>query len=389
MKGGISMTEEKIYADDYSCSFGDPESFIDFLADRKESSRWMTAPSKKLHFEAIEKGTPAANQIMQIHMNDGKAEIIADTMANTAVLLSVNGEQIPVRSCAVKTILERARISGYALSKVETTVFAQILNYCMNVASGDSLIKVADEKVSAVHGGDEKDYRVLDMQVMFRKVKDYLDERFPGNHFVTGHFDHAFAIGIWRLDGQADQLLKTYRQELAAKGIDNTGIKPALRFMTSDVGMSGANLYPTLMVGSSNRLVPLGYPLKTEHKGKADMDYFDEQLNLLYARYEEALDRQMKLLNIDIVHSATALLGVLKRIGAPKKASYEALEYFKVQHGDTPCTAYELYLYMTEVIFSAQCEGASAARVAQLEEIVSRALSVNWHEYDRPGEFVW
>jgi hypothetical protein len=119
------------------------------------------------------------------------------------------------------------------------------------------------------------------------------------------------------------------------------------------------------------------------------MDYFDEQLNLLYARYEEALDRQMKLLNIDIVHSATALLGVLKRIGAPKKASYEALEYFKVQHGDTPCTAYELYLYMTEVIFSAQCEGASAARVAQLEEIVSRALSVNWHEYDRPGEFVW
>ena len=349
----------------------------------------MTAPSKKLHFEAIEKGTPAANQIMQIHMNDGKAEIIADTMANTAVLLSVNGEQIPVRSCAVKTILERARISGYALSKVETTVFAQILNYCMNVASGDSLIKVADEKVSAVHGGDEKDYRVLDMQVMFLKVKDYLDERFPGNHFVTGHFDHAFAIGIWRLDGQADQLLKTYRQELAAKGIDNTGIKPALRFMTSDVGMSGANLYPTLMVGSSNRLVPLGYPLKTEHKGKADMDYFDEQLNLLYARYEEALDRQMKLLNIDIVQSATTLLGVLKRIGAPKKASYEALEYFKVQHGDTPCTAYELYLYMTEVIFSAQCEGASAARVAQLEEIVSRALSVNWHEYDRPGEFVW
>lgn len=383
------MTEDKIYADDYSCSFSDTGDLIDFLAERKESSRWMTAPSKQLHFEAIEEGTPAANQIMQIHMNDGKAEILADTMANTAVLLSVNGEKIPVRSCAVKTILERARISGYALSKVETTVFTQILNYCMNVASGNSLIKVADDKVSAVHGGDEKDYQVLDMQLMFEKVKDYLDANFPGNRFVTGHFDHVFAIGIWRLDGQADQLLKTYRQELAAKGIDNTGIKPALRFMTSDVGMSGANLYPTLMVGSSNRLVPLGYPLKTEHKGKADMDYFEEQLNLLYARYEEALDRQMKLLNIDIVHSATALMGVLKRVGAPKKASYEALEYFKVQHGDTPCTAYELYLYMTEVIFSAQCEGASASRTAQLEEIISRALSVNWHEYDRPGEFVW
>jgi hypothetical protein len=24
-----------------------------------------------------------------------------------------------------------------------------------------------------------------------------------------------------------------------------------------------------------------------------------------------------------------------------------------------------------------------------LEEIVSRALNVNWHEYDHPGDFKW
>ena len=119
------------------------------------------------------------------------------------------------------------------------------------------------------------------------------------------------------------------------------------------------------------------------------MDFFDEQLSLLYARFTEAIEKQTKLLNIEVRYPATTLLGVLKRIGAPKKASYEAQDMFIAQNGDKPCTAYELYLAMSEVIFILQCEGASGSRIAQLEEIVARALRVNWSEYDRPGAFTW
>jgi hypothetical protein len=46
-------------------------------------------------------------------------------------------------------------------------------------------------------------------------------------------------------------------------------------------------------------------------------------------------------------------------------------------------------MQMSDVIFSAQCEGASGTRIAQLEEIIARALHVNWSDYDRPGEFRW
>lgn len=52
------------------------------------------------------------------------------------------------------------------------------------------------------------------------------------------------------------------------------------------------------------------------------------------------------------------MLGVLKRIGVPKKASFEAVDQFVAQNRDQPCTAYEIYLAMSEVIFMAQCEGA-------------------------------
>jgi hypothetical protein len=384
------MMENKVFADSYNCSFRDPGEFLDFLKDRKENSVWMTAPSKSLHFQPIEKDTPVGNLYMQVYQHDGRADILADTMENTSLLMSVNGTEYPVRSCAIKTILERARISGHALNKVSASVFTAILNYCMDVASGESLIKVADDKVSAVHGGDPKDYAVLEMLPLFVRVKDYLDANFPGNTFLTANFDHSFATAIWRLDGQADDLLDTYRREVAAKNLkSSTTVTPALRFMTSDVGMSGANLYPILLLGGGSRILPLGYPIKTEHKSGASLDYFDDQLAMLYARFTEAITKQTKLLDIEIRYPNTTLLGVLKRVGAPKKASYETADSFAAQNGDDPCTAYELYLAMSDVIFSAQCEGASGGRIARLEEIIARALNVNWLEYDRPGSFNW
>ena len=383
------MMESKVFADNFSRSFSESGDFFQFLSARQARSKWMTAPSKELRFEPVERGSTLGNLYMQIYDHNGDADVLEDTMENTSLLLKVDGKDYPVRSCALKTVLERARISGHALNKVSKSVFAEILNYCMGVASGDSLIKVADEKVSAVHGGDPKDYTVMEMLPLFKATSDFLNREYPGNTFMTAHFDHSIATAIWRLDGQADNLLDTYHREIAAKGLQTEKMVPALRFSTSDVGMSGANLYPIFLVGAESRIVPLGYSIRTEHKNGVDMQYFEEQLRLVYAQFEKALDKQVQLMNIEIRYPVTTLMRVLKRIKAPKKASYEAMDYFVAIHGDSPCTAYELFMQMSDVIFSAQCDGASGLRIAQLEEIVSRALNVNWHEYDHPGDFKW
>ena len=260
------MTESKIYADNYRCSFLDSDQFLEFLKDRKENSLWMTAPSNSLQFRPLVKDSEMGNLYMQLYQSNGRADILADTMENTSLLLSVNGQDYPVRSCALKTILERARISGNALGKVSKTVLTQILNYCLDVATGDSLIKVADEKVSAVHGGDPSDYAVLEMQAMFQTVKDFLDREFPGNTFLTANYDHSIVTAIWSLDGQARDLLDTYNRELAAHGLyGKVKVTPGLRFTTSDVGMSGANLFPILLNKQGDKIIPLGAPIKTEH----------------------------------------------------------------------------------------------------------------------------
>ena len=385
------MTDQKIYADNFRCTFDDPGDFIQFLKERKENSRWMTAPSRNLVFESLEKNTQMGELYLKLYDHDGRAEIIADTMENTSLLLKVNGETYPVRSCAIKSILERARISGHALNKVSKSIFTQILNYCMDVASGDSLIKVADDKVSAVHGGDPKDYAILEILPLVQCVRSILDRDFAGNHFLTANFDHSIVTAIWSLDGQANELMETYRQAVAEKGVTEAmSARPGLRFTTSDVGVSAANLYPILLLGGSNRIVPLGDPLKLDHKNGADLDAFASSMDQLYACFKESIERQQQLLNVEIRYPYTTMLGVLKRIGITKKMSYEVADLFAGQSGvSSGCNAYQLYLAMSDVIFLAQCEGASAYRIAQLEENIARALRINWHEYDRPGDFKW
>lgn len=385
------MTDQKIYADNFRCTFDDPGDFIQFLKERKENSRWMTAPSRNLVFESLEKNTQMGELYLKLYDYDGRAEIIADTMENTSLLLKVNGETYPVRSCAIKSILERARISGHALNKVSKSIFTQILNYCMDVASGDSLIKVADDKVSAVHGGDPKDYAILEILPLVQCVRSILDRDFAGNHFLTANFDHSIVTAIWSLDGQANELMETYRQAVAEKGVTEAmSARPGLRFTTSDVGVSAANLYPILLLGGSNRIIPLGDPLKLDHKNGADLDAFASSMDQLYACFKESIERQQQLLDVEIRYPYTTMLGVLKRIGITKKMSYEVADLFAGQSGvSSGCNAYQLYLAMSDVIFLAQCEGASAYRIAQLEENIARALRINWHEYDRPGDFKW
>lgn len=385
------MTDQKIYADNFRCTFDDPGDFIQFLKERKENSRWMTAPSRNLVFESLEKNTQMGELYLKLYDHDGRAEIIADTMENTSLLLKVNGETYPVRSCAIKSILERARISGHALNKVSKSIFTQILNYCMDVASGDSLIKVADDKVSAVHGGDPKDYAILEILPLVQCVRSILDRDFAGNHFLTANFDHSIVTAIWSLDGQANELMETYRQAVAEKGVTEAmSARPGLRFTTSDVGVSAANLYPILLLGGSNRIIPLGDPLKLDHKNGADLDAFASSMDQLYACFKESIERQQQLLDVEIRYPYTTMLGVLKRIGITKKLSYEVADFFAGQSGvSSGCNAYQLYLAMSDVIFLAQCEGASAYRIAQLEENIARALRINWHEYDRPGDFKW
>lgn len=66
-------------------------------------------------------------------------------------------------------------------------------------------------------------------------------------------------------------------------------MKPIVRITTSDTGVSGANIYPMLLSGTRNETIALGNALRLEHKSGATLTRFEEQLGLLYGKYQLAI----------------------------------------------------------------------------------------------------
>lgn len=380
------MNETKVYADSFSKAFAEEGDFLTFLKNRMEKTSWLTKAANSLRFEAIKKDTMRADELADEYRAEGKEEVIHDTLAGTQLVLRTDENCIPVRNCALKTILERARISGNALSKVEKSVFANILNYCLKVADGQALLKVSDDKVSAVHGGDKSDYSILEMYELFSKTSDYLNENFSDVRYAGGFYEHSAVTALWTLNGN-DELIDTYRNLLDIHGIRCREILASVRLTSSDVGISGANLYPTLIVDGKN--IPLGSPLKLEHKHNATIEDFEDKLAMLYSQYDLALGKLKELISVTVRNPVNAMTGIMKKLGIGKKYAMEAIERFKAVHGGGFSNAHDIYYGMTEVIFLMQCAGESGVRVTQMEETISRALNIKWSDYDIPGEIKW
>ena len=86
------MMESKVFADNFSRSFSESGDFFQFLSARQARSKWMTAPSKELRFEPVERGSTLGNLYMQIYDHNGDADVLEDTMENTSLLLKVDGK---------------------------------------------------------------------------------------------------------------------------------------------------------------------------------------------------------------------------------------------------------------------------------------------------------
>ena len=175
------MNETRVFADGYRGVFQKQEDFLECLKSIGRNSFWERRNSKNLRLVAITSGSKVEEELKEKYADEGLDEdIITDTIINTGLLLKVRNQYYPVRSCAIKSILDRAGISGAGLRRVEKSVYARILNDCLKVAKGEALLRISEGKVSAVLGGDCHDYAVLDMEQVFLHSVDYLTGNFKG-----------------------------------------------------------------------------------------------------------------------------------------------------------------------------------------------------------------
>lgn len=319
------------------------------------------------------------SQYTEDGMDDG---IITDTIANTALMLKYRGKMLPVRDCAIKSILDRAGIQGSGLRRVERNVYARILNDVLKVTKGEALLRISEGKVSAVLSGDCNDYAILNMEEIFLHTVQYLQEEFEGCRYMAGFYEHDMVSAMWSIDESG--LLSAYSKELSLLGKTAEDMIPMVRVTTSDTGTCGANIYPMLLNVKDGKSVNLGSPLKLVHKNGSTMADYDAQLKKLYAKYQLAIGKLTELLEVRIANPVNCMSEVMAKLAIPKKYQAEALDLFKAQYDVWSCTAHDIYFAISEILFMLECEGASGSRIAKMEEQIARALSMNWAEYDFP-----
>ena len=248
------------------------------------------------------------------------------------------------------------------------------------------MIRFSVGKVSAVLSGDCNDYSILDVEELFHHSVEYLNDNFKGCQYLGGFYEHDMVSALWELSGE-DELLKAYHEELRLHGKTMEEMKPVVRITTSDTGAGGANIFPMLVSCNGNTTINLGDPLRLEHRHGHDISEFDQQLKQLYGKYQLAAGKLIRLLKVDILYPASCMKNVMDKLKLPKKYQSEALELFKAQYGEDPCTAHDIYYGISEILYMLACEGEEGSRITRMEETIARALSLNWAEYDIPGTY--
>lgn len=371
------------YCDSFSAAFSNQEIFLDFLDHIEERADWQTHPTNSIQIIAIQEDSDACGKITAETPEEAE-QIIEDTCKNTEFLLKAGDRIYAVGATAIKTLENRARISGYALSDLDKKTLARVLNDCLQVTKGQALIRIHEGKVRAVHGGDKGDYVTLPMPQIFEVAATHMRENYDKARFSEGYFDHSIAMASWEVRDEG--LLETYRELLLQYGqLADAKLAASIRIHSSDVGVSGANIFCTLLIGQNRIPLILGGPMKLAHKDNASIEAFSANVAQIFARYQEEVEGLSDLFRIYVNYPENVMAGVMKKaeIGAALRA--QTVERFRTSHGFGRCNGYEVYCGICEAIFLAQSNGMTPRGLVDLEEKVSKCLKYRFHEYDIPG----
>ncbi len=371
--------------DSFFTTFSSYETIHDCHTELEKQSQWKRVQVQDLDVEPLSVNSPLYGSPGAFAVGTS-TEAVEDTAKHLGLALRVDGELYPIRETAYKSLLDRAKISGSILPKLDRAILASTLNACMKLSNSDALVLIRDEKISAVHSGDETDYSVLPIDSLLETLQKELDDRFPGNEFVIGYSDHAITSAIWRLPNHKEDLLDAYVKTLEANGQKALASKlvPGVRFMTSDTGVASAKI--SAMFLGTQHPIAIGGCVAIDHRHKAKIEDFEKAIGLVFAKFHDNVEKLKKLMDVYLDYPVNAMIRVCKKLALPKKATIEAIEMYRMAYSGKGATAHEVYMAMQEILFILKTQNTPEAKMLAVEENMTRALSIAWYDYDLAKE---
>lgn len=374
----------KYFSDSFSRTFKKEVELHEYLKQVEKNVKWFTVSSKDLRVYQV-------GQLLERPQSKEESvcmEVLNDTKKHSQLLLKTPEiEAYQLGTSAIPTLESRARIGGAALSNVKPAVLAEILNQCLKVAKGKALILVSEGKVRAVHSAEKNGYQVYPLPEVFMLASVYIGGEYKKSTFIEGYADQTMVSAMWqiedkRLEEVYGEIMEKYGKQVKQK------LTATIRITSSDVAASGANIFYSLMEG--NRKIALGTDMRMRHNNSVEFQQFTDNLLSTFECYKNAMKKTVeKLCSIPIEYPVNTMIGIMTKQGFGKKNIAEIIDRYKATFGDIPCTAYEVYCGIGEILFLAQSKGISGRAMVEMEEKVAKCLSMKWREYDIPGDIAY
>ena len=374
--------------DSYSTQFTQFPAMLAYHEETRKASLWERTEVNRLRVAALDKASPLYEDPSSFDSAVSQ-EAIVDTAENLGLAIQVGERYFPLRDTAYKSLLDRAKINGTALPKLARAKLAEVLNSCLELHKDSALLLIRDEKVSAAHSGDGRDYSILEIDQLLDGLQKKMDERFPGNSFESGYSDHSITSASWILPGQKEDLLSTYEKLLEAEGKKTLAAKlmPGIRFSTSDTGVASAKVSALLM--GLQYPIHIGGMVAIEHRRQSKVPDFVDSLDLLFAQFGDSVAKLSGLLTIHLDNPVNAMTAVCKKLAMPKKAAIEAIAMFETANGNASASAHDVFMAMQEILFNLKVSGAPESKLLSLQENMARALTLRWSDYDLAKQVSW
>ncbi len=345
--------------------------FLSFLNEREFNAEWIETSVSGIRIE------PQSEESL-LGMITEKAKQEALYYASAP-----HTGNLYLRDIAVPSLLERARVNGYALSDLSYDDFAEIITKCLQTAKSNDItkIRVQDGKIGAFMANS---YRVVPTPEIYENTQMEVHKKF-GGIFTGGTWTHSMVLANY------DVSLPTtdYKILFKSKGMNFYDVKMMISVVTSDTGYSGVNIYPAavgIMSDGKRYHLPILGDICMEHKGKASIDEYNANLALAFAQYDKSKDRLKELDTIQLNYPFNAFCNILKKAGIGKKEAADVLDNVAVTIGnDSSATAADLYFKACEISFNA--DRKDTVSLMTLSENISKILKFNdkvWLDFDRP-----
>lgn len=314
-----------------------------------------------------------------LNLNDWKFQSLSGDNDNEAVLTNRFGEKLQLN--AFKMYMQRvgldcpSLIDG-AFAKQHKARLEELINSVLE--SNDDSGKEPFMSMAYLHGDNivachSKDYRPLEISELIEQLKESLEKRYEKVEFFDGSYCDDFTI--------ADFIIRDRQVIRALEHVVSGGAKYydavlSVRLVTSNLGLSGANLYPLFLFKTTPEqrtysvLPATEKRIVLEHKGDANIEKFAKNCEKMFGLIE-FLPQNIAALNGMIVHYPThCLINVAEKVGIPAKYVKPVAEDVAFLYQGCEPTAKEIYMYLAQVIDAP----TDAVERMQITEKVGRGI---------------